>query len=204
VLRAVKPVLAANGLALVQQIGAISHEPLTTTPEKASYDKEGKMVAAPPIQAIHVPKLEVQNKVIDLDSGECVVSISEFPLPMPMTPQAMGSAITYARRYSLVAFLGLVADEDDDGNAGSAPPPVSVADIKPQAKPQPKTPAAVAEAKTGSLSTGDFNALVQSCVQKGYTGEEVKGKLKSMGYNSSAELTYEQLPSITAAFAEKQ
>lgn len=28
----------------------------------------------------------------------------------------MGSAITYARRYSLSAILGVVADEDDDGN----------------------------------------------------------------------------------------
>nr|WP_293837528.1 ERF family protein [uncultured Arsenicibacter sp.] len=36
------------------------------------------------------------------------------------TPQAIGSAITYARRYALVAILGLnVDDEDDDGNAGS-------------------------------------------------------------------------------------
>jgi hypothetical protein len=30
-------------------------------------------------------------------------------------PQGQGSAITYARRYSLMALLGLVADEDKDG-----------------------------------------------------------------------------------------
>jgi ERF superfamily len=41
--------------------------------------------------------------------------------------QGLGSAITYARRYSLCAVLNLVADEDDDGNgargsgAGSVP-----------------------------------------------------------------------------------
>ncbi len=34
-------------------------------------------------------------------------------------PQGQGSAITYARRYSLVAVLNLVADEDDDGNSAS-------------------------------------------------------------------------------------
>ena len=34
-------------------------------------------------------------------------------------PQGQGSAITYARRYSLMAVLGLVADEDDDGNNAS-------------------------------------------------------------------------------------
>jgi hypothetical protein len=31
-------------------------------------------------------------------------------------PQGQGSAITYARRYSYMAMLGLVADEDDDAN----------------------------------------------------------------------------------------
>lgn len=34
--------------------------------------------------------------------------------------QGAGSAITYARRYSLQAIAGVVADVDDDGNAASA------------------------------------------------------------------------------------
>ncbi len=34
--------------------------------------------------------------------------------------QKIGSAITYARRYSLSSLLGIAADEDDDGNAASA------------------------------------------------------------------------------------
>lgn len=33
--------------------------------------------------------------------------------------QGLGSAITYMRRYALMSILGLVADEDDDGNAAS-------------------------------------------------------------------------------------
>lgn len=37
--------------------------------------------------------------------------------------QAVGSAITYARRYSLMALLGLAPDDDDDGAAASASPP---------------------------------------------------------------------------------
>lgn len=35
-------------------------------------------------------------------------------------PQGQGSAITYGRRYGLMAALGLVADNDDDGNAATA------------------------------------------------------------------------------------
>jgi hypothetical protein len=37
-------------------------------------------------------------------------------------PQGYGSALTYARRYSLMAACG-IAPEDDDGNAGSKPAP---------------------------------------------------------------------------------
>lgn len=37
------------------------------------------------------------------------------------TPQGIGSAITYARRYSLTSILGLNIDDDDDGNAASTP-----------------------------------------------------------------------------------
>lgn len=45
-----------------------------------------------------------------------------YPLrPQQQTPQGYGSALTYARRYSLAAMVGVVADEDDDGNAASAP-----------------------------------------------------------------------------------
>ena len=42
--------------------------------------------------------------------------------PAANTPQASGSALTYARRYALLAVLGL-GTEDDDGNAASAPAP---------------------------------------------------------------------------------
>lgn len=42
--------------------------------------------------------------------------------PQRADPQGIGSAITYGRRYGLSAMLGIVADEDDDGNAASHPP----------------------------------------------------------------------------------
>jgi len=39
--------------------------------------------------------------------------------PVSNSPQAVGSAITYARRYALAAAFGLIIDDDDDGNAAS-------------------------------------------------------------------------------------
>lgn len=36
------------------------------------------------------------------------------------TPQALGSAITYFRRYAILSALGLVGDEDDDAEAATS------------------------------------------------------------------------------------
>ena len=51
-------------------------------------------------------------------SGEFIGSELEMT-PVKSDPQGIGSAITYARRYTLAAITG-VATEDDDGNAASA------------------------------------------------------------------------------------
>jgi hypothetical protein len=48
-------------------------------------------------------------------SGQWIAS--EHPLPMSGRPQEIGSALTYARRYSLSALIGIAADEDDDATA---------------------------------------------------------------------------------------
>jgi hypothetical protein len=45
-------------------------------------------------------------------SGEIVTS--EYPLPGMSKPQELGSALTYARRYSLSALVCIAADDDDD------------------------------------------------------------------------------------------
>lgn len=44
----------------------------------------------------------------------------EYPLPGSGTAQEIGSAITYARRYSLCSVTGVAPDEDDDGSAASS------------------------------------------------------------------------------------
>ena len=40
--------------------------------------------------------------------------VAHTPLPIPTDWQAWGSAVTYARRYSLLPMLGIAPDEDDD------------------------------------------------------------------------------------------
>jgi hypothetical protein len=53
-------------------------------------------------------------------SGETLES--EYSLPRYQRPQEFGSALTYARRYTLSGLLGVAADDDDDGQAASVRP----------------------------------------------------------------------------------
>jgi hypothetical protein len=67
-------------------------------------------------------------------SGQWVRGV--YPVnPIKNDPQAIGSAITYARRYALASIVGVVAEEDDDGEMamgrGQAQPVI-------KAKPAPK------------------------------------------------------------------
>lgn len=43
--------------------------------------------------------------------------------PTKNDPQGMGSAVTYGRRYTLGASLGIITEDDDDGNKASEPAP---------------------------------------------------------------------------------
>lgn len=62
-------------------------------------------------------------------SGQEFSSTCTFPVAQP-TPQAFGSVISYAKRYSLAAMVGVAADIDDDANAAS--------EFTPQQQPPPK------------------------------------------------------------------
>lgn len=62
------------------------------------------------------------------ESGE-TVSAGKLHVPASkLDAQGFGSALTYARRYSLMAACG-IAPEDDDGNAASKPRPESAKSV---------------------------------------------------------------------------
>ena len=61
----------------------------------------------------------LETRFVHVESGQWLSSTAVIPLPKN-DPQGLGSALTYARRYSLCAILGIVT-EDDDGNAASMP-----------------------------------------------------------------------------------
>lgn len=60
--------------------------------------------------------------VLGHSSGEFVTSTLSATA-VQNTPQSIGSAISYLRRYAISAMLSIATEEDDDGNAASTPPP---------------------------------------------------------------------------------
>jgi hypothetical protein len=117
--------------------------------------------------------------------------------PTKNDPQGFGSAITYGRRYGLSAIVGIVADDDDDGNAASGP--AVNAKEKPAAKSPPKAPpAAKAESPAQSPEQLAFNEWAKPLVAKGeLQRDEVARRLKESNNN------YAQVRAdIEAALAE--
>lgn len=63
-------------------------------------------------------KFVLQYELKHVPSGDALGG--RYPLKLSENPQQMGSAISYARRYVLLALTGVAAeDEDDDGQAAS-------------------------------------------------------------------------------------
>ena len=83
------------------------------------------------LSIIQMPTTEGLNTMLLHESGEYISSVSAIAAKDPMNPQAVGSAITYARRYALGSVLSLNIDEDDDATAATVAPKAA-----PQAKPQ--------------------------------------------------------------------
>lgn len=83
------------------------------------------------------------------ESGE-QISAGKLHVPaVKQDPQGYGSALTYARRYSLMAACG-IAPEDDDGNAARRPEPKRQDD-----KPLDMSPKARAGRITDGVKAGD-------------------------------------------------
>ena len=54
------------------------------------------------------------------ESGQWMATTTPLPYTGSIDAQALGSALSYARRYGLSAMLGIASEEDDDGKAASS------------------------------------------------------------------------------------
>lgn len=91
-------------------------------------NNNGIMVIQPPNILEHTGKSVIETILLH-ESGEYISSYTEVVCAKQNDPQALGSAISYARRYGLQSLVLLKA-EDDDGNLGSGKVVTSQAVVK--------------------------------------------------------------------------
>lgn len=106
--------------------------------------------------------------------------------------QGVGSAITYARRYSLAAMVGVVADEDDDGNnasgiTGSKEAAKAVGERKLREMKAPSEPTPAPPKSTAT--TKNFTMLESFAAIKKEIGDEAYYRiLGANGYEKSNQI----------------
>lgn len=111
----------------------------------------GLFVSQPPafIEGVWVVQTKIYNSTGE--SIECTIPIIVKP---NANPQEFGSALTYARRYSLSSILGIVTD-DDDAEAATA----TSRNSAPQKEVKVVTIKALLDTIEGATSTGEVVAI---------------------------------------------
>lgn len=105
----------------------------------------------------------------------------EFDLtPKDKSPQSLGSCVTYGRRYSLMAMVG-IAQDDDDGQAASQPQ-------RPQSRQTPN-------AQPPAQQQNSIGILLK---EKGWTPQQAQEFIfNAYGAKASSDLTPEQRENFT-------
>lgn len=149
--------------------------------------------------------------IIFHDSGEFI----EFsPLTMPAgkgTAQELGSAETYARRYTLQTAFGLVGDADDDGNTASGrqgqEQPRQAQQRRTQAPRQYERQAAPAKPADPVATAQQKEQLLESLKEfakvRGLNGNEVFTTVvreSKLGQVKWGQMTQSQYKAVTDAF----
>ena len=141
-------------------------------------------------------------------SGEWIQATMRLHLGDKVTPQAQGSALTYARRYALSAILGIVTDEDDDGQAASKPK-----QAKRESGPQPSDVVDLpADTRGIEQQLGPDNRPITDAMRKrlfaiaherGLSDAELRTKVVKVCQNdgTTREMTREQYRQVEAEIA---
>jgi hypothetical protein len=151
ILDGVRPILARHGLAIVQTMVLLGEN------------------RTPAVRTTILHK-----------TGESISTDIPMTIDRPGN-QALGSALTYARRYGLIGLLAIAADEDDDGNSadGNAveaskarqpaarQSPGGPTSAPPPRQPEPaRQPAAAANPGAAATAKAEFQRLTASLAAK--------------------------------------
>jgi len=174
----VLPILSANGIAVLQG------------------------VSSPDVKCVGVSTTFIHG-----ESGEWWTEELFLP-PTKVDPQGFGSAITYGRRYLLMAMAG-VATDDDDANEASKPqaqrqPQVVEQKKAPAVEKQPTAhPAAQVAIKEGSLKT--LHGVGTKLYGDGWEAKrhELVASITEGRTNSSSELYEDEAQKLITGISQK-
>ena len=100
----------------------------------------GVIYKTKPTLRVEEPRFVLAYSLTHVPSGTS--ESGEYPLKLSENPMQMGSAITYARRYVLLAITGIAAeDDDDDGHAASGRATAQRASVPARRQPAAAKPA---------------------------------------------------------------
>jgi hypothetical protein len=116
-------------------------------------------------------------------------------------PQAQGSAVTYARRYSYMSCLGIVADDDDDGNFATQATQQSAPAPKAKVS-QPSLSATVAsKAASGKMATEGMTRMIWAISHTGLGWDDLQmydslDKIVGHPVTGLADLTFDEAKAV--------
>lgn len=103
----------------------------------------------------------------------------DLAMPVAKTPQGVGTALTYARRYLLSAMLGVASEEDTDGHDQTAPPPRRAPAARKQAQGGARPPKADSAAPGGQTTYRSPQEAVMRGVLDGMDEQQAKETRKA-------------------------
>lgn len=189
------PTLAAFAAALAKAQGAMGAAKKTNTnPHFGSKFADLADVWGVIREPLSTNGIAVVQRVSNVDAGVCITTMllhasGEWMRDRLVVPivkndaQAIGSAITYGRRYALSSMVGVAADGDDDGNAaaragnsGGRYTPSADAEGKKQTKTD-KTKEKLAEQKGAETTAATdklapWGRILELCAKHGKSAKE--------------------------------
>lgn len=143
----------------------------------------------------------LDTSLVLAETGDKIVSHAPIISKEPGDPQKFGGALTYQRRYSLLALLGL-APEDDDGNEASKPS----SQPNSQTASRPASTAPINQAKPVAPQPGDLQCEVPGCTNTIWKSKEAANRHLHNGhivcFNHSTEGGWEELVEAGEVFGE--
>ena len=134
-------------------------------------------------------------------SGQWIEESAGFPLPDKATVQQMGSCITYLRRYALAAIVGIVGDEDDDGESDrSTRTEPRREPFRPQAAqgaPAPRQSAPAPKAEE-TQDDGEWTRITVKYVDEGVAGKNQSPYVKLKGEDGKAFMVWDEALHVVA------